>query len=225
MRWIRGSQNLSSSERASKFVANVLVEGRNSADERKIQLNKPIPDDLLSIVAKDEAKQKAILEKSTLDAQSSKARAIGVSATILNAPAQAQKSGLASPKAADAARKASVPPVSAKPAIPNSKSSAGVSGTPSTSASSKAAPANGKIESSKTMPKINMVIAAIPPFKGPKKQLTADGKAPAAGTSQPLSPTTQQRLNVNASAFRPNPKAVAFTPVSPRPRSPPECLS
>ena len=168
-------------------------------------------------MAKDEDKQRQIREKSEMDAQSAKARAIGVSATVLNAPGPAQKSGLVSPKAADAARKQSVPPVSAKPSIPGSKSSGIVAGAPNTAATpasaSKPAHVNGKIEPSKTMPRISMTIPAIPPFKGRKTQAT-DGKTPPAGTSQPMSPTTQQRLNVNASAFRPNPKAVAFTPVS-----------
>lgn len=169
-------------------------------------------------MAKDEEKQRQIRDKSNLDAQSTKARAIGVSAIVLNAPAQAQKSGLVSPKAADAARKQTMPPVSAKASITGSKSSAAVSGTPiagaSTSTPAKPAGVNGKIEPSKTMPRISMVIPAIPPFKGPKKQPAVDGKTSPAGTAQPMSPTTQQRLNVNASAFRPNPKAVAFTPVS-----------
>lgn len=58
-----------------------------------------------------------------------------------------------------------------------------------------------------------MVIQQIPPFRGAKKQSSGDGKASNA-IQQPLSPTSQQRLNVNATSFRPNPKAAAFTPVS-----------
>ena len=40
------------------------------------QLNKPIPDDLVTILAKDEEKQKAIKEKSKEDAISVQARVI-----------------------------------------------------------------------------------------------------------------------------------------------------
>ena len=40
------------------------------------QLNKPIPDDLVSILAKDEDKQRQIREKSSRDAASAQARAI-----------------------------------------------------------------------------------------------------------------------------------------------------
>jgi hypothetical protein len=43
------------------------------------QLNKPIPDDLVPILAKDEDKQQKIKEKSLLDATSTSARAIGAS--------------------------------------------------------------------------------------------------------------------------------------------------
>ena len=44
-----------------------------------LQLNKPIPDDLVPILAKDEEKQKQIREKSTKDAESAQARTIGPS--------------------------------------------------------------------------------------------------------------------------------------------------
>ena len=77
------------------------------------------------------------------------------------------------------------------------------------------------MEASKTVPRINMTIQPIPPFRGGKKATSNEGKpAQASGASaggspaQPMSPTSAQRLNVNASSFRPNPKAVAFTPVT-----------
>ena len=49
-----------------------------------MQLNKPIPDDLVPILAKDEEKQRQIREKSITYAQSAKARSIGVSSLTLN---------------------------------------------------------------------------------------------------------------------------------------------
>lgn len=99
--------------------------------------------------------------------------------------------------------------------MPPSKSSTALP-SKAAGASPPSAKANGsgaKMEASKTTPRISMVIQSIPPFRGANKQ--ADGKTPpAAPSSQPLSPTSQQRLNVNATSFRPNPKAAAFTPVS-----------
>ena len=77
----------------------------------------------------------------------------------------------------------------------------------------------GTVPASATVPKMSgMVIQTIPPFKGSKAKAGApDVKvAPpqaAATQQQPLSPTSQQRLNINATAFRPNPKAASFTPV------------
>lgn len=189
-------------------------------------MNKPIPEDLVPILAKDEVKQRQIREKSTQDAQSGKARAIGVSASVLSATAaQKATAGSSSAKPGDSSRKTTLQPTSTlKPAdrVPTSKSSNAVQGNAAGRGLS-AAKANGgtsKMESSKTMPRISMVIQSIPPFRGQKKQSSADGKSsPAVSFSQPLSPTSQQRLNVNASSFRPNPKAVAFTPVSLNPPS------
>jgi len=51
------------------------------------QLNRPIPDDLVSILAKDEDKQKAIKEKSEKDAEPSTARTIGVAPSVTSTPA------------------------------------------------------------------------------------------------------------------------------------------
>lgn len=101
--------------------------------------------------------------------------------------------------------------------IPVSKSSAAV-----VSGATGATNSNGKAEASSTAPRISMVIQSIPPFKGSKPKQSASGDAkttpvPASPPVPPLSPTSAQRLNVNASSFRPNPKAVAFTPVAPVP--------
>ncbi|KAL5526582.1 PBP1 [Sanghuangporus sanghuang] len=204
------------------------------------KLNKPIPDDLVPILAKDEEKQRQIREKSTQDAQSAKARTIGVSSSVLAATAQ-QKAAAAAPSARsnEPARKASAQIASSlKPSerVSSSKSSNALqaSAIASTSAPAAKPNGNGKLETSKTMPRISMVIQPIPPFRGGKKQSSGDPKSSSASTSsQPLSPTSQQRLNVNATSFRPNPKAPAFTPtgstspkvqaqaVSPKPRQEP----
>ena len=50
----------------------------------------------------------------------------------------------------------------------------------------------------------NMFIQAIPPFKG-----KSSGQPPADGNAS----TAANRLNVSASPFKPNPQAIAFTPV------------
>lgn len=91
-----------------------------------------------------------------------------------------------------------------------------------------------------TLKKIPMVIQTIPPFRGGKGKTSgvsasantsltnetgssgtttngglAKATSPAAAGGVPSSPisATGNRLNVNASSFRPNPKANAFTPV------------
>src|ERR1700761_4710364 len=77
-RWINERRTCSSLARHSRFVIffpllRLMTEF--------IQLNKPIPDDLVPILAKDEDKQRVIKEKSQEDAHSSNARAIGPSIT------------------------------------------------------------------------------------------------------------------------------------------------
>ncbi|KAG5644389.1 hypothetical protein DXG03_008617 [Asterophora parasitica] len=203
---------------------------------QSFKLNKPIPDDLVPILAKDEEKQRAIREKATKDATSAQARNIGVT-TPANAARNAQV----------AAAKISGPQ---RPALaPAAKTSAhGVAPAPAIAA----AVPKGAVTTKPTptgegaVKKPAMVIQSIPPFKGPKTARTsvsppANG-APAAsngannaktnnnGRAAPvaapsgsnananpnaggLSPATAaNRLNVNASSFRPNAKANAFTP-------------
>lgn len=176
---------------------------------KSFKLNKPIPDDLVPILAKDEDKQRAIKEKSTRDAEDTKARSIGVSTTIAAAPG-ARPIPAPGKAGADTSRAA---PVAKAPGA----SSSGASVSKTATAPSK--PGDGP-------KKISMFIQAIPPFKG--KRASA---APAPATPQlqpvapstngagkpaasPLSPTAQNRLNVNASSFRPNVKASTFSPVS-----------
>ena len=174
---------------------------------KSFKLNKPIPDDLVPILAKDEDKQRAIKEKSTRDAEDTKARSIGVSSTIAAAPGVR-----AIPAPGKAGVEASRAATAAKPA---GSSAAGSSMQKTSTTPSK--PGETK--------KISMFIQPIPPFKG-KRASTAVAPTPlqpvaSAATNgaakpapSPLSPTAQNRLNVNASSFRPNVKASAFSPVS-----------
>ncbi|KAJ7707722.1 hypothetical protein B0H17DRAFT_917768 [Mycena rosella] len=194
---------------------------------QSFKLNKPIPDDLVPILAKDEDKQRAIKEKSTRDAASGQARNIGASSSPSTAPG-APRGGppLASKISPDSGRKPSAPAGTKAAAPPAAK------GVTAKAAAPAAAPprlaATGK-------PGINMVIQSIPPFKGGKtrqsSQPTQNSARPpnmtaSATTSNlpaaapaPVSPNTaaNNRLNVNASSFKPNPKANAFTPGAPSP--------
>jgi hypothetical protein len=75
-----------------------------------------------------------------------------------------------------------------------------------------------------------MVIQSIPAFKGKKSQAAAQpsnsttqattkpsgsgpGAQPTKNTEPAKADVAANKLNVNATSFRPNPKAVAFTPV------------
>lgn len=166
----------------------------------------------MPILAKDEDKQRAIKEKASKDASSNQARNIGPSAST----------GTVNPRGpivvkVEAARKPSAPQPAVKPVTTV------ISNTPA-----KAAAAAGKtvVDPKKTIP---MVIQAIPPFRGEKARQpsapTSNG-APAQQVKPALGKQVQQnqnhnsnnsrdnaRLNVNASSFRPNPKASAFNPV------------
>ncbi|KAH9068390.1 hypothetical protein EDB83DRAFT_2506046 [Lactarius deliciosus] len=161
---------------------------------QSFKLNKPIPDDLVKILAKDEEKQRAIIEKSTKDATSAQARSIGATAAL-------------------SATATTNPPVPATSILPSPSTK-----TPAT------APTKGA--------RIGMVIQSIPPFKGKKSQTASQPsnaatqvttKASGSVTSSQSTKSTESakldgavnKLNVNATSFRPNPKAVAFTPASP----------
>ena len=66
------------------------------------------------------------------------------------------------------------------------------------------------VKSDAPIKRSNLFIQAIPPFKGkPSNPAPADGNTSAA----------VNRLNVNASSFKPNPQAIAFTPVRSLPRA------
>ncbi|KAG6885670.1 hypothetical protein C0993_011434 [Termitomyces sp. T159_Od127] len=190
---------------------------------QSFKLNKPIPDDLVPILAKDEEKQRAIREKSSKDATSSQARSIGPP-TPPNAARGAQ---VAAAKISGASSRP-VPP-------PAAKTSTNPVATPAAAKGSSTAKANVSSETPAKKPA--MVIQPIPPFKGrkaapaaaatPTPTPTANGASSAAkGANGSMSPVAN-RLNVNASSFRPNAKASTFTPggpnasasASPKPKS------
>ena len=179
------------------------------------QLNKPIPDDLVPILAKDEQKQKQIREKTSKDATSASARTIGVNSVLNPTPGNPPRNVVAQPVTAKlGASKPTAPPVGASKATPvPTKAVAGTKPSLDPKASGKGG--------------ISMVIQPIPPFKGktarsPNAPPSASGTSQTSGSSSstpkvdaiPTSPTTAARLNVNASSFRPNPKANAFSPVT-----------
>ncbi|KIJ62803.1 hypothetical protein HYDPIDRAFT_93541 [Hydnomerulius pinastri MD-312] len=171
------------------------------------KLNKPIPDDLVPILAKDEEKQRQIREKASQDAASTSARSIGTTATLNPSPSASRM-----PQVPISAK---VAPETARKPAPSANASARTP-APTASTSTAKVPITKPAEPIKTNGKaaINMFIQPIPPFKGAK----ARSPAPQAnGTSTtiavPTSPTsTANRLNANASSFRPNPKANAFAP-------------
>ncbi|KAF8808712.1 hypothetical protein BYT27DRAFT_7222826 [Phlegmacium glaucopus] len=209
---------------------------------KDFKLNKPIPEDLVPILAKDEEKQRAIKEKASKDAASSQARAIGAS----NPTTASRGLAVAGVKNTDPTRKPITQALGSKIASNNAQASitaanaqkmASVAAASAAAATATAAkPAEGTASK-----KISMVIQTIPPFKGKDKgkqnanTITTTSSTPvatngaASNTNQntsnnttrnsaspaiaPASPNTvANRLNVNASSFRPNPKANAFNP-------------
>ncbi|KAF9468085.1 hypothetical protein BDZ94DRAFT_1318189 [Collybia nuda] len=207
---------------------------------KSFKLNKPMPDDLVPILAKDEEKQRAIREKANKDAASTQARAIGAT-TPANASRGTQ---IATAKiAVDANRTRALAPT-VKTATPNAPPPQSAALAPKSIATAKPATIATPAKNPSGKPAISMVIQAIPPYKGhttkPRQssgpasttspQPPANGKVTVntTGTSvsssnntanaAPMSPATAaNRLNVNASSFRPNPKANAFNPGAPSP--------
>lgn len=134
------------------------------------KLKKPIPDDLVPILTKDEEKQKQIREKTKSDAVSENARAIGQTTTPLSTSSN-------SPQQPVPAVKTTTNPPPPKPA------------------QSTSAKPTSKPDASIKRP--NMFIQAIPPFKGKSSNpLPADGNASAAVnrlnvTASPFKPNPQ----------------------------------
>lgn len=199
---------------------------------KSFKLKQTIPDDLVPILAKDQDKQKAIVEKAAKDAEDRKARMIGVAIpppagalpipNTIPVPPPAPAS--ASSKVAN--RASIVPPIPpfkggpAKTAVPAGAKPGGGSASPGSGSNTAiASPKGGAAGPQKRVP-IQMSIQKIPPFD-PSKRKNLDPNAPAAssspsnGATTPVSPglaPTPSKLNANASAF--NPKAPTFKPVS-----------
>lgn len=180
---------------------------------QSFKLNRPIPEDLVPILTKDEVKQKAIVRKSAADAESTGARAIGVPQP---APATGPKPNAPTPQLKEA-------PAVRKPVPSNSNST--------TSVAAAAKPAAAKPGAK---PFSGMFIQAIPPFNPEKRRaalaasvsapgVAADsGKDSHASSVAPASPTNSVtsstsaafKLNANASSFKPSPTAPPFKPVA-----------
>jgi hypothetical protein len=181
------------------------------------------------ILAKDEEKQRAIRDKASKDASSSQARSIGA-ATAANASRGTQVPP--SKMNNDLSRRPLAP---AKTTANNLAASVT---TQKVATSSK--PSNSSDPAVKTAPSkptAAIFIQPIPPFKGKSSRqqsgptlapsgstTTNNSSTPVTGSNPPASATGSttaaattagnNRLNVNASSFRPNPKANAFTPVT-----------
>ena len=171
----------------------------------------------MKIIAKNEDKQRAIIEKSTKDAASAQARAIGATAALSATPTV-----VTNPSTVPIANR--VVPSTSGNVLGASTTSSKLVSSPSTVVTktpSTAASKNGRI---------GMVIQPIPPFKGRKPQPTtqpsnnatqaaAKPSAPGPGVQSTKNAEAAKadvaanKLNVNATSFRPNPKALAFTPV------------
>ena len=209
------------------------------------QLNKPIPEDLVPILAKDQEKQRAIKEKASKDAASSQARAIGAS----NATTASRGLAVPGAKNSDSSRKPITQALGSKIASNNVQASitaanaqkmASAAAASAAAAAAATAAAAKPAEGTSSSKKISMVIQTIPPFKAKDKgkqdsnaitttsstPVTTNGATANQNTTNnatrnsaspaiaPASPNTiANRLNVNASSFRPNPKANAFNPV------------
>ncbi|PPQ94475.1 hypothetical protein CVT25_001108 [Psilocybe cyanescens] len=206
-----------------------------------IVLNKPIPDDLVPILAKDEDRQKQIKEKAKADAASAQARAIGPST-----PATASR-GVAVAGAKIADRKQVSQALAGKggaaggvngtatgsnaSAATAQKTASAANAVASASSSATATPAPAKSAASSTgTKKINMVIQNIPPFKGGAKVKTSPAPgANANGTPAVNVPSTltapASNVNVRENKTGPSPSLntnmnnkgpnAAMSPVSP----------
>ncbi|KAG8680407.1 hypothetical protein FRC09_018271, partial [Ceratobasidium sp. 395] len=165
------------------------------AFSQTFKLNKPIPKDLVPILTKDSEKAKAIVEKSSQDAASARARNIGGSSTTINA--NANPAG--APNAAGAALPASSSGGALKKAAPAS------SGTKATKMVIQAIPPFN--------PNKSRGAAGAGATSAVKKDVSGkDGASLSVKTAVPVvkkderepSPTSAAfRLNVNASSFRP----------------------
>ncbi|KAF8526328.1 hypothetical protein BU17DRAFT_83163 [Hysterangium stoloniferum] len=169
---------------------------------QSFKLNKPMPEDLVSILAKDEEKQKQIRDKAARDAASAAARAI--SSANQAAPTRSPVAA-ASPQASQ---------TTIKPAASKSSNAIqpGSTSTPPTATASK----------KDASVRIPMVIQKIPPFN-PNKHRTAnadkadDKKVDKAAAAAAAASDAASKLNANASPFKLKPNAPTFKPVTTAP--------
>jgi hypothetical protein len=155
-----------------------------------------MPEDLVSILAKDEEKQHQIREKAARDAASVVARTISGA----NQSVPMRTPGAALPQ---------TPQANSKPAASKSSNTiqSGSTASPSTAAASK-----------KDVPvRIPMNIQKIPPFNANKHRAanidkTGDRKDEKAAAAAAASEAAI-KLNANASPFKLKPNAPSFTPV------------
>ena len=174
------------------------------------QLNKPIPGNLIPILAKDEEKQRAILEKAKAEVEAS--------------------SAVGSPSAVNGARASIASPIGANPASANpapltaSTSGGEVSKKVKTSMYIQPIPPSDQNQvrprppasASGTPAAMNATTTGTPTSAGSSATLTpaATGAlvspTPSHSTSNANANNTGLHLNPNASAFRPNPTAPAF---------------
>ncbi|KAF8309923.1 hypothetical protein DL93DRAFT_2214946 [Clavulina sp. PMI_390] len=153
---------------------------------QEFKLNRPIPEDLVPILAKDESKQKELMEKSAREAQSSKARAIGSNASTVTMKAAGLTPTITSATATPATNKAAL---GASSSSSNALASVGITNTttmtrpqgPVAAASpaaaklavKAAAAASGAPTAPATgAPWKKLSIQAIPPFKGKRSSTT-----------------------------------------------------
>ena len=183
----------------------------------------------MPILAKDEDKQRAIREKSTQDAASAQARTIGATS-----PANAARgTQVAAAKISAEPRRPVLTP--AAKTTTNSVAPSQAAAVPKLAATTTKPTSASDVSFKKPV----MFIQPIPPFKGktsrpagvPATQVNgmstssngaASGSASnqaankaAAAAAAAAQAASHNRLNVNASSFKPNARASAFTPVCP----------
>ncbi|TEB33401.1 hypothetical protein FA13DRAFT_1754073 [Coprinellus micaceus] len=161
---------------------------------QSFKLNKPIPDDLVPILAKDEEKQKAIKEKAKKDAESTEARAIGAST-----PATASR-GVLGPQRAKGAQIPASKTVASNLGEHGAATQKGAGASTSSPRLLPPPPVPGE-PGTNAPKKISMFIAAIPPFKGArsggKAQATTSGASTSSAGTPPVK-VTASGSNVHA---------------------------
>lgn len=200
---------------------------------KSFKLKQAIPDDLVPILAKDEDKQKAIVEKAAKDAEDRKARTIGVAIPPPAGALPIPNTIAVPPPVPMSASSKVANRASIVPPIPPFKGGPGKSASPAGAKPGAASPVSGPTTATgqakpgaagaQKRPPIQMTIQKIPPFDPSKRKAleptAAAGSSTSTGATTPVSPSappaTGSKLNANASAF--NPKAPTFKPGGPSP--------